>query len=418
MKKIIDKYSTLFVSQNSPEQGAISPQITNSASFRYTNSAMAQAIFDGKEQKPLYARMGNPTTSSLENSLKLIDDGYSAIATASGMGAISMVLSSLVQSGDEVIAVGGLFGGTYTLLNETLKRFGVTTHFFEVDAYEAIENAINENTKIIYSESVGNPNLRLIDMKKIASIADKHGVLLVIDNTLTPLILQPLQLGADITVYSTTKIITGNASALGGAAIFREVKKEGDKLHNKRFSSLAPFVQKAGANVFFAIAKKRALRDFGMSASGFNSYLTLLGLETLPLRLQRVQENITQLVKTLHENGVKVNHPSLPLHQDNKLYIEQYPNGTGALFTIECEDAQKAFKFLDDFKQIHLTVNIGDTRTLALHMRSTIYRDFDDATCRHLGITDGLVRFSMGIEDPEIIADEIIRSYKKNIINA
>lgn len=415
MKNIIDKYSTLFVAQNSAKQGAISLPITNSASFSYGDSETAQGIFDGSVQKPLYSRMGNPTASALESSLKLIDNGYSAIATSSGMGAISMVISSIVSNGDEIIAVGGLFGGTYSLLNETLARFGVKSHFFETDAFEAIESAINDKTKILYAESVGNPNLRLIDIPKLASIANKYGLLLVVDNTVTPLILQPLELGADIVVYSTTKSITGNASALGGAAIFRAIKESGDKLHGERFASLHTIVSKVGANALFVIAKKRAMRDFGMSPSGFNSYLTLLGLETLPLRLQRVQESITALVAKLHENGVKVNHPSLSFHEDNRLYKEQFQNGSGSLFTVDCGTAQNAFAFLNALDSIYLSANLGDNRTLALHMRSTIYRDFDDAICKHLGITDGLVRFSMGIENPNIIADEIIKSYKNSV---
>ena len=234
-----EDYSTYFVQEIGSKEGAVSPAITQSASFGYGDSQTGEGIFDGSVKKPLYSRVGNPTTAKLENILAKMDGGIGAECTSSGMGATTLACMSIVSCGDEIISVGGLFGGTYALFTETLTRFGVSTTFFDVDEFEAIESAITAKTKIIYLESVGNPNMRLPDIKAIANIAAKHGVVLMVDNTITPMSVKPFELGADIAVYSTTKIISGNASVLGGAAVFRAIDVEGDdKFKGERYKDI------------------------------------------------------------------------------------------------------------------------------------------------------------------------------------
>jgi O-acetylhomoserine (thiol)-lyase len=412
MMNRFEEFTTRIVQQVGKKEGPISPVMVNSASFGYGTSETGEGIFEGSVKKPLYARVGNPTSAHLEQILASMDGGIGAVAASTGMGAIAMATLSLLKSGDEIISIGGLFGGTYSYFTETLTRFGITTHFFDVDEFSAIEEAINTATKIIFLESVGNPNMRLPDISKIVEIANAHGVVLMVDNTCTPLSVAPLALGADIVVYSTTKIITGNASALGGAVIYRAIAEGEDKFKEERYRDIHPFIQKMGSMALVGVAKKRALRDFGMSANGFGSYLTILGLETLPLRLDRIVTTVETVVGSLQERGFNVNHPSLVTHPHHERYLNQFANGCGSIFTIDMGSKERAFEFLNRSKLITITANIGDSRTLGLHMGSTIYRDFDDQTKEFLGITAGLIRISIGLESAEAIIDDFVSAAK------
>lgn len=410
-----EKFCTSFVQSAGKKEGAVSPTITASASFAYGNSETAEGIFDGSVKKPLYSRMGNPTSAQLEGMLADMDGGIGAIVTSSGMAATTLATMSLLKSGDEVISIGGLFGGTYSYFKETLSRFGVTTSFFDVDALREIESAITQNTKIIFLESVGNPNMRLPDIGAIVTIAEEAGVVLVVDNTITPMSVAPLVQGADIVVYSTTKIISGNASTLGGAVVFRAIKEGSDKFKTPRYSEVHPFIEKMGKPALIANAKKRVMRDFGMSASAFNSYLTLLGLETLPLRMDRIVKNVEKVVEALDKKGLNINHPCLASHPHHTRYMSDFADGCGTLFTIDMGSKENAFRFLNRTKIATLTANIGDSRTLALHMASTIYRDFDKPTRKFLGITDGLIRISIGLENAYDIIDDFLQAATNDV---
>ena len=406
-----EEYSTYFVQEIGSKEGAVSPAITQSASFGYGDSATGEGIFDGSVKKPLYSRMGNPTTAKLENILAKMDGGIGAVCTSSGMAATTLAVMSIVSSGDEVISVGGLFGGTYALFTETLSRFGVSTTFFDVDEFEAVEAAVTDKTKIIFLESVGNPNMRLPDIRRIGEIASKNGVVLIVDNTITPMSVKPLELGADIVVYSTTKIISGNASVLGGAAVFRAVDVDGeDKFKNERYQDIHKFIKKMGAMALIPNAKKRAMRDFGMSASAFSSYLTMLGMETLPLRMDRIISSVEKVAVALDKAGLNINHPCLPQHPHHERYEKDFASGCGTLLTIDMGSREKAFAFLDKTKLPTITANIGDSRTLALHMASTIYSDFDEKQREFLGITAGLIRVSIGLENPQDIINDFLQA--------
>jgi O-acetylhomoserine (thiol)-lyase len=390
-------------------ESSISTPITSSAAFSYTTAQEAEAIFSGNLAKPLYSRMGNPTSSILEQKLADMDGGVAAIATSSGMGAITMAIMALCKSGDEIISIGGLFGGNYALLSQTLPRFGIKTTFLSMDEVDKIEQNINDNTKIIFSESVGNPNLRLTPIDQIGDIAKKYNVAFLIDNTTTAGTIKPIEYGADIILYSTTKVISGNSSALGGAAIFKKIEN-GDKFHSKRYEFLKPFIEKLQGKALFGCCKKRALRDFGMSASAYNSYQTLLGLETLDLRNERVKNTTEKVACALFKNNININHPSLLENPDNNLYHSLYKNGCGSIITIDMGSKEKAFKLLNNTKLLTLTANIGDSRTLALHMASTIYRDFNEDEQKFLGVTDGLIRISIGLENPDEIINDILQA--------
>ena len=252
--------------------------------------------------------------------------------------------------------------------------------------------------------------MRLPDIKAIAKIANDAGIVLIVDNTITPMSIAPLEIGADIVVYSTTKIISGNASALGGAVVFRAINEGDDKFKTSRYAEVHKFIEKMGKMALIANAKKRAMRDFGMSASAFNSYLTMLGVETLPLRMERIIASVETIVKELDAAGMNINHPSLPAHPHHQRYKNDFANGCGTLFTVDLGSKEKAFAFIDRLKLTTMTANIGDSRTLVLHMASTIYRDFDADTREFLGITEGLIRVSVGLENPSDIVDDFLNA--------
>ncbi len=407
--KNFEDFNTFLVQHIGSKTAAIAPTITPSAAYGYADAQEAEGIFSGSIQNPLYARMGNPTNSKLESLMTALEGGNAAIATSSGMGAIAMVLTAFLEQGDSLLCVGGFFGGTYTLVNETLARFGINADFCDVDALSLIEEKLSLGVKALLIESVGNPNLKLPPLQKIIDLCKRYNTLIIVDNTLTPLLVQPLKMGADVVVYSSTKIISGHSGALGGIAIFREVTAE-DKLHHDKYSAIHPILQKAKQKAFLAICKKRALRDFGMTANAFGSFLTLLGLETLALRTQRVNHNVEILAKQLNE-GLKhctVRHPSLANHEHHDRYKSDYAQGCGSLMSIDCGSKERAFALLNRSTLLTQTANVGDNRTLALHMRSTIYRDFDEKQCQFLGISDGLIRISVGLESPAAIAQDII----------
>ncbi len=413
--KDFNYFNTLLVQNVGSKVRAIAPTITSSAAFGYENAQEAENIFKGEVANPLYARVGNPTTAKLENIVAKMESGLGAIATSSGMGALAMVMTAYLKAEDEVLCIGGFFGGTYTLMNETMKRFGITSSFCGIEDFEKIEATLKKGIHMVLIETVGNPSLELPDLPKIIELCNQYETLLVVDNTVTPLTLRPLEMGADIVIHSTTKAMSGHSAALGGVAIFRAIKEQNDKLHHEKYTQLHPILNKMKKKAMITIAKKRAMRDIGMSANAHSSFLTMLGLETLALRIQRVNDSIPKLVSILEEKlpaHIKVSHPSLKSNPYNERFHTLFNQATGPIITLECGNKEIAFTLLNNLKLVTQTANIGDNRTLALHMASTIYRDFDKDTQMYLGITDGLIRVSVGLEDPNIIAEDFLQAVK------
>lgn len=410
-----DYFNTQLVHNVGSRVGPIAPTLTPSAAYGYEDAQEAEGIFSATVNKPLYARVGNPTNAKLESIVAEFEGGFGAIATASGMGAISMVCTAFLNAGDELLCIGGFFGGTYSLVNETLARFGVTNSFCEVDDFEHIENALKSGVKMVIFESVGNPSLTLPDVQRIIDLCNQYETVVMIDNTATPLLLRPLTMGADIVVHSSTKNMSGHSAALGGVAVFREVRSEGDKLLNAKYADLHKIVKKMGKKAFIPICKKRAIRDFGMTANAFGSFMTMVGLETLSLRVERINQSVEKVALGLEENfpeGVSVNHPCLASSPDNARYKSDFPQGCGPLLSIDCGTKERAFTFLNALKMVILTANIGDNRSLALHMTSTIYSDFDADARKFLGVHEGLIRVSIGLEDPKAIIEDFLQAAK------
>ena len=405
-------YNTLLVQNVGSKVRAIAPVIASSAAFGYESAEEAEGIFKGEVANPLYARMGNPTTAKLEGIVAKMEGGLGAIATSSGMGALAMVMTAYLNAKDEVLCIGGFFGGTYTLVNETMRRFGIESSFCGISEFDIIESTLQKGIKMVLIETVGNPSLELPDLPKVIALCNKYETLLVVDNTVTPLTLRPLEMGADIVVHSTTKAMSGHSAALGGIAVFRAVKEQ-DKLHNVKYKDLHPILNKMGKKAMIPIAKKRAMRDMGMSGNAYGSFLTMLGLETLALRLERVNQSIPILVKILDEklpSNIKISHPSLESNAYHERFLNEFNAACGPIITLECGDKATAFKVLNNLELVTQTANIGDNRTLALHMASTIYRDFDKETQTYLGVTDGLIRISVGLEDPLVIAEDFLQA--------
>ena len=407
-------FNTLLVQNVGTKVRAIAPTISSSAAFGYEDAQEAENIFKGEVANPLYARVGNPTTTKLETIVAKMEGGLAAVATSSGMGALAMVMTAYLKAEDEVLCIGGFFGGTYTLVNETMKRFAVKSSFCAIEEHEKIEERLKSGINMVLIESVGNPSLELPDLPKIIELCKQYETLLVVDNTVTPLTLRPLEMGADIVIHSTTKAMSGHSAALGGIAVFRAVK-ENDKLYHEKYAHLHPIVKKMQKKAMIAIAKKRAMRDMGMSANAHGSFLTMLGLETLALRLQRVNESIPLLVKILNEklpSNITVSHPSLETNIYHQRFKSNFNEACGPIITLECGNKESAFQLLNNLKLVTQTANIGDNRTLALHMASTIYRDFDKETQKYLGISDGLIRISVGLEDPNVIAEDFLQAIR------
>jgi len=408
-------FNTLLVHEVGNKVGPIAPTITPSAAFGYADAQEAEGIFASQVNKPLYARVGNPTNAKLEGIVAKMEGGFGAIATSSGMGAISMVCTAFLSAGDELLCIGGFFGGTYALVNDTLARFGVSNSFCHVDDFEHIESTLKRGVKMVLMESVGNPSLRLPDIQGIIDLCNKYETLLVIDNTPTPLLLRPLTMGADIVVHSSTKNMSGHSAALGGLAVFREVKESGEKLLNPKYADVHKIVKKMGKKAFIPICKKRAIRDLGMTANAFGSFMTMIGLETLSLRVERVNKSVETIAFILDEKlpeGISVNHPCLSSSPDNARYKSDFTDGCGPLLTLDCGTKERAFSLLNKLETVIQTANIGDNRTLALHMQSTIYSDFDDDARRFLGVSEGLIRVSIGLEDPLRIAEDFLQATK------
>jgi len=403
-------FNTLLVQSVGSKKGAISPTITSSAAFAYENAQEAEGIFKGEINNPLYARVGNPTTAKLESIVAKMEGGLGSIATSSGMGALSMIMTAFLKVNDEVLCIGGFFGGTYTLVNETMKRFGIKSNFCGTDDFKMIESKLQEGIELVMVESVGNPSLELPDLNKIIHLCNKYQTILLVDNTVTPLSIRPLEMGADIVIHSTTKAISGHSASLGGIAVFRAIIQN-DKLWNEKYKNMHPILEKMGEKALIAIAKKRAMRDMGMSSNAFGSFLTMLGIETLALRVERVNNSLPIIAKQLEENlpkDIQVSHPSLSSHPYHQRYINEFNKTSGPLITLECGTKERAFKLINNLKLATQTANIGDNRTLALHVASTIYREFDEKTQKSLGITQGLIRISIGLEDPKLISKDFL----------
>lgn len=390
--------------------------IYQTTSYVFHNSKHAADRFGLADAGNIYGRLTNSTQDVLERRIAALEGGVAALAVASGAAAITYTLQALAQAGDHIVAQKTIYGGTYNLLAHTLSQFGVTTTFVDAHNLKEVESAIRPETKAIYLETLGNPNSDIPDIDKIAEIAHKRGLPLVIDNTFgTPFLIRPLEHGADIVVHSATKFIGGHGTSLGGIIV------DGGKFDWKKSGKYKPiadanpsyhgisFADAVGPAAFVTYIRAILLRDQGATLSPFNAFLLLQGTETLSLRLERHVENTKKVIEFLknHPKVAKVNHPSLADHPDHVLYEKYFPNGGGSIFTFEIKGGKDAaWKFIDNLKIFSLLANVADVKSLVIHPASTTHSQLSDAELADQGITQGTIRLSIGTEHADdIIAD-------------
>ena len=382
----------------------------------FHNSQHAADRFGLADAGNIYGRLTNSTQEVLEKRLAALEGGSAALAVASGAAAITYTIEALAANGGHIVAQKTIYGGSFNLLSHTLPQYGISTTFVDAHNLKEVENAIQDNTRAIYLETLGNPNSDIPDIDAIAEIAHKHGLPLVIDNTFgTPYLIRPIEHGADIVVHSATKFIGGHGTTLGGIIV--ESGKFDWKASGKYPNIAAPnpsyhgvsFYDVVGPAAFVTYIRAILLRDTGASISPFNAFLLLQGVETLSLRLDRHAENTKKVVEYLKNHPLveKVNHPSLPDHPDHALYERYFPKGGASIFTFEIKGGQKeAWTFIDALKIFSLLANVADVKSLVIHPASTTHSQLSQEELLDQGIKPNTIRLSIGTEHiDDIIAD-------------
>ena len=402
--------------QADPATDARAVPIYQTTSYVFHDCAHATARFGLADPGNIYGRLTNSTQDVLERRIAALEGGTAALALASGAAAITYTIQALAQDGGHIVAQKTIYGGSYNLLEHTLPHYGIRTTFVNAHDLAEIEDAIQENTKAVYLETLGNPNSDIPDIDAVAQIAHRHGLPLVIDNTFgTPYLIRPIEHGADIVVHSATKFIGGHGTNLGGMIVdsgkfdwkaggkFPEIAEANSSYHG------VSFVEAAGPAAFATYVRAILLRDTGAAISPFNAFLLLQGVETLSLRLQRHAENTREVVEYLknHPQVEKVNHPSLPEHPDHELYQKYFPDGGASIFTFEIKGGQEeAHRFIDHLKIFTLLANVADVKSLVIHPATTTHSQLSQEELRDQGILPNTIRLSVGTEHiDDIIGD-------------
>ncbi len=402
--------------QADPATDSRAVPIYQTTSYVFHNSQHAADRFGLKDAGNIYGRLTNSTQDVLEKRLAALEGGSAALALASGAAAVTYAVQALAANGGHIVAQKTIYGGSFNLLEHTLPAYGINTTFVDAHNLDEIENAIQENTRAIYLETLGNPNSDIPDIDAVAEIAHKHGLPLVIDNTFgTPYLIRPIEHGADVVIHSATKFIGGHGTTLGGIIV------DGGKFDWKKsgkFPNIADpnpsyhgvsFYDAVGPAAFVTYIRAILLRDTGACISPFNAFLLLQGVETLSLRLERHAENTKKVVEYLsaHPLVASVSHPSLPGHPDHALYEKYFPNGGASIFTFEIKGGQEAaWKFIDSLKIFSLLANVADVKSLVIHPASTTHSQLTEAELKDQGISPSTIRLSIGTEHiDDIIAD-------------
>lgn len=399
-----------------PATDARAVPIYATTSYVFKDSAHAAARFNLSDAGNIYGRLTNSTQDVLEKRVAALEGGVAALALASGAAAITYTLEALGQNGGHFVAQKTIYGGSYNLLAHTLPAFGITASFVDIHNLEEVENAIQENTRAIYIETLGNPNSDIPDIDALAQLAHKHGIPLVVDNTFgTPYLIRPIEHNADIVVHSATKFLGGHGTTLGGIIVdsgkfdwsasdkFAAISKPNPSYHG------VSFVDAAGPAAFVTYIRAVLLRDTGATISPFAAFLLLQGIETLSLRLERHAENTKKVIEYLSSNPLveKVNHPSLPDHPQHELYNKYFKNGGGSIFTFEIKGGVKeAHTFIDNLKIFSLLANVADVKSLVIHPATTTHSQLTAEELAEQGIKENTIRLSIGTEHiDDIIAD-------------
>ena len=421
------KFETLqlHVGQESPDPvtDARAVPIYQTSSYVFRNSDHAAARFGLTDAGNIYGRLTNPTEDVFEQRIAALEGGVAALAVASGAAAIDYTIQNLAHAGEHIVAASNIYGGTFNLLQHTLPEYGISTTFVDPENFDEIENAIKENTKAVFIETLGNPNSDVVDIEGLAKIAHAHKIPLVIDNTFgTPYLIRPIEYGADIVVHSATKFIGGHGTTIGGVIVD---SGKFDWEASGKFPSLTEpnpsyhgvsFTKAAGPAAFVTKIRAILLRDTGATLSPFHAFFFLQGLETLSLRVERHVENSLKVVEYLKNHPLveKVHHPSIsddPRQQE--LYKKYFPNGGGSIFTFEIKgDDTTAKKFIDNLELFSLLANVADVKSLVIHPASTTHAQLSDEELEAVGIKKNTIRLSIGTEHIDDIIEDLEEAFK------
>ena len=411
-KKLHFETLQLHVGQEQPDPStdARAVPIYQTTSYVFHDSAHAAARFGLQDPGNIYGRLTNPTQGVLEQRIAALEGGIAGVAVASGAAALTYAFENITRAGDHIVAAKTIYGGTYNLLAHTLPSYGVTTTFVAPDDLSNFEKAIQENTKAVFIETLGNPNSNIIDIDAVAGIAHRHGIPLIVDNTFgTPFLIRPIEHGADIVVHSATKFIGGHGTSLGGVIVD---SGKFDWVASGKFPQLTePDPSYHGVRIRAVL-----LRDTGAAISPFNAFILLQGLETLSLRVERHVENALKVVDFLerHPKVIAVNHPSLPNHPDHALYRKYFPKGAGSIFTFEVKGGVKeAQAFIDNLQIFSLLANVADVKSLVIHPATTTHSQLSEQELAEQGIKPGTVRLSIGTEHIDDLLDDVSQALEK-----
>ena len=411
-----DQTKLLHVGYEKDTQRTMEVPIYQSTAYEFKNAQHAANLFELKELGNIYTRLMNPTTDVFEKRFAALEGGAAAIATASGMAAIFNTIANVAEAGDNIVCASKLYGGTVTLTGHTIKRFGIEARYFDVHKPEELETLIDEKTKLILFESITNPSIDVPDFEGIVKIADKHGILTAVDNTVaTPIHCKPFELGCDISIHSASKYTTGQGLAIGGIIVERNNIIDKIKANPRYYHFNEPDASYHGLVYtdlplppFTLRVRLALLRDLGAAPSPFNSWLFIQGLEHLPLRMKQHSQSALQIARFLesHPKVKKVNYPGLE-SDVNYPYAQKYiKGGCSGLLSFEVESYEEALKILDKTELFSLVVNIGDSKSIITHPASTTHQQLSHEELIAAGVPEGLIRLSIGLEDPEdLIAD-------------
>ena len=406
--------------QPDPATGARAVPIYQSASFVFPDSDFAAGLFNIERSGHVYSRLSNPTNAVFEERIAALEGGVGAIAVASGQAAMHLAIATLLGAGDHIVASRSLYGGSHNLLEYTLPRFGIETTFVDPRDLDAFRRALRPRTRLVFGETLGNPGLDVLDIPRVASIAHDAGVPLLVDNTFaTPYLCRPFDHGADIVFHSATKFLSGHGIVIGGVVVdggtfdwdasgkFPTLSAPYDGFHG------LVFTEEFGPGAFVSRARREGLRDFGACMSPTTAFHVLQGIETLSLRMEKHVANTRAIVAYLaaHEAVSAVGYPELPGHPDQRLAAELLPRGCGAVFTFELKGGRAAGRrFIEGLRLFSHLANVGDAKSLVIHPASTTHHRMDAAALAAAGISEGLIRISVGLEDPEDLVEDLGRA--------
>ena len=409
--------------QADPTTDARAVPIYQTSSYVFRNCDHAAARFGLSDAGNIYGRLTNPTEDVFEKRITALEGGVAALAVASGAAAVTYTILNLAQNGDNIVSAKNIYGGSFNLFEHTLPQYGIDTNFVDIFNEEQVESAINEKTKALYIETLGNPNSDVVDIESVAKIAHKHKIPLVVDNTFaTPYLVRPIEYGADIVVHSATKFIGGHGTSIGGVIVdggnFNwEASGKFDSLTkpNPSYHGIS-FTQACGAAAFVTKVRAILLRDTGATVSPFNAFLFLQGLETLSLRVERHSYNALKVVEYLnnHPQVESVSHPSVSTDpKQQELYKKYFPNGGGSIFTFDIKgDAQKAKDFIDNLELFSLLANVADVKSLVIHPATTTHSQCTEEELLDQGIRPNTIRLSIGCENIDDIIQDLDEAFK------